>query len=66
VIDHALACGVNLSIQTYGGNTTSDRLPILSVISIKIKNKGLGRNTHWEVFSLFSKYTFSFWEERWD
>jgi hypothetical protein len=66
VIDYALASGVNLNIQVYSGNTTSDHLPTLSVISDKIRNKSLGRNTHWKVFSLFSEFTFSFWEKRWD
>jgi len=66
VIDYALVSGVNLSIQVYGGNTTSDHMPISSVISDNIINKRLGKNTHWKVFSLFSEFTFSFWEKRWD
>ena len=66
VIDYALACGLSLDIQVYGGNTTSDHRPIISVIPFKWKNKGVGRNVHWKVFSLFSEYTFSFWEKNWD
>ena len=66
MIDYALACGVTLSIQAYEDNTTSDHLPILSVISMKLKNKCLGKNTHWKVFSLFTEYTSSFWGKRWN
>ena len=46
VIDFALACGVNLDIQTYNGNTSSDHIPIISIIPILAKNKRLGRNIH--------------------
>ena len=66
VIDYAFLRGLNLDIQVYNGNTTSDHLPIISVISPNILQHKLGKNTHWKVFSLFSKYTFSFWEEKWD
>ena len=65
-IDYALACGVNLDIQVYSGNTTSDHCPIVSIISNRSRNKSLVKNTHWKVFSLFSEFTFSFWESRWD
>ena len=51
VIDFAFARGINLSIQTYSGNTTSDHLPLLSVIPVKSKQNTLGKNTHWNVFT---------------
>ena len=66
VIDYALAAGISINIQNYGGNTSSDHTPIISVIPVKIKNKKVGKNVHWKVFSLFTEYTFSFWEEKWD
>jgi hypothetical protein len=66
VIDYALACGTSLNIQTYSGNTTSDHIPIVSVIPVDLKNNSMGKNVHWKVFSLFTEYTFSFWEGIWD
>jgi hypothetical protein len=66
VIDFALACDTDLTIQTYHGNTTSDHLPIISIILMHIKHNGIGKNVHWKVFTLFTEYTFSFWEEIWD
>jgi hypothetical protein len=66
VIDYAFTRGLNLDIQTYDGNTTSDHVPIISIIPLKVLYQKLGKNIHWKVFSLFSKYTFSFWEENWN
>ncbi|CAF1218164.1 unnamed protein product [Adineta steineri] len=66
VIDYALVRGFNLDIQTYKGKTTSDHLPIISVIPLNISQQTFGKKIHWEVFSLFSEYTFSFWEENWN
>ncbi|CAF2906990.1 unnamed protein product [Rotaria sp. Silwood2] len=48
VIDYALVRDLNLDIQAYNGNTTSDHLPILSVIPLKVLQKKLGKNTHWK------------------
>ncbi|CAF4773723.1 unnamed protein product, partial [Rotaria sp. Silwood2] len=48
VIDYALVRGLNLDIQVYNGNTTSDHLPILSVIPLKVLQQKLGKNTHWK------------------
>ena len=50
----------------YNGNTTSDHLPVLSVIPLNSPQQKLGKNIHWKVFSLFSEYTFSYWEENWN
>ncbi|CAF4660723.1 unnamed protein product [Rotaria magnacalcarata] len=36
VIDYAFVRGINLDTQVYNGNTTSDHLPILSVIPFKV------------------------------
>ncbi|CAF3328732.1 unnamed protein product [Rotaria sp. Silwood2] len=48
VIDYAFVRGLNLDIQVYNGNTTSDHLPILSVIPLKVLQQKLGKNTHWK------------------
>jgi len=66
IIDYAFAYGTSLDIQVYKGKTTSDHRPILSVLPFKIVNRSLDRNIHWKVFSLFTEYTFSFWERRWN
>ena len=66
VLDYALAAGLSINIQNYRGHTTSDHTPIISIIQTKIKNEIMGKNVHWKVFSLFTEYTFSFWEERWN
>ena len=61
-----MACGISPGVQPYSGNTTSDHLRIVPVIPSKRKSNFLGRNPHWRVFALFSEYTFSFWEKKWD
>lgn len=59
IIDFALSSGTALKIQTYHGNTSSDHVPILSVIPFDIKYTTVGKKVHWNVFSLFTEYTFS-------
>lgn len=66
VIDFAFIRGTTLSIQTYRGNTTSDHVPIIGVIPFDIKYCGIGKNVHWNVFTFFTEYTFSFWKEIWN
>ena len=66
ILDYALAAGLSINIQNYGGHTTSDHTPIISIIQTKIKNGIIGKNVHWKVFSLFTEYTFALWEERWN
>ncbi|CAF4025281.1 unnamed protein product [Adineta steineri] len=65
-VDYAFASNINITIQAYSGKTTSDHVPILSVIPFKIEQNNVGKNVHWKVFSLFTKYTFSFWEGLWN
>jgi len=65
-VDYALSSGVDIKIQPYVGNTTSDRRPIFSIIPFSSKRIGFGKNTHWKVFSLSSEYTSSYWEKNWD
>ena len=66
VIDYAFTRGIYVTLQVYDKNTTSDHFPLISMISLKNSNRRLGKNVHWKVFSLFSEFTFSYWEERWD
>ncbi|CAF1415435.1 unnamed protein product, partial [Rotaria magnacalcarata] len=66
IIDYALVTGLSIDIQVYSGNTTSDHIPIISVIPFKVKNNSIGRNVHWKVFSLFTEYTLNFWEKIWN
>ena len=47
------------------GNTTSDHCSILSVLSTRTTGKVIGKSVHWEVFNLFTEYTFEFWENCW-
>ncbi|CAF0906163.1 unnamed protein product [Adineta steineri] len=65
-VDYAFASNINITIQAYSGRTSSDHVPILSVIPFKIEQNNVGKNVHWKVFSLFTEYTFSFWEGLWN
>ncbi|CAM4775276.1 unnamed protein product [Rotaria magnacalcarata] len=58
IIDYALSNGVPLSIQTYEGGTSSDHKPILSTLSCGRNEQARGKNTHWNVISLFLTYVF--------
>ncbi|CAF2262242.1 unnamed protein product [Rotaria magnacalcarata] len=49
IIDYAFVRGFNIDIQVYNGNTTSDHLPILSVIPLKVLQQKLGKNTHCQI-----------------
>ena len=65
IIDYAFSNSLNIDIQTYSGNTTSDHCSILSVLSTRTKEKVKGKSVHWKVFNLFTEYTFEFWENCW-
>ncbi|CAF3818990.1 unnamed protein product [Rotaria sp. Silwood1] len=43
VIDYALVCGLNIDIQTYKGNTTSDHRPVISTIPFKVARQKLDK-----------------------
>ena len=66
IIDYVLSSGFSLCIQTYEGGTTNDHKPVLSIVPIKTKETSLARNIHWNVYSMFCEYVYSFWEKRWD
>ncbi|CAF3913491.1 unnamed protein product [Rotaria sp. Silwood2] len=53
VIDYALICGLNIDIQTYNGNTTSDHRPVISTIPFKVARQKL---ENWNISSLDSTY----------
>lgn len=65
-IDFAFSNYFTPDIHTYKGNTTSDHKPILSIVPTKHKENALGRNIHWKVFTLFTEYVYSYWEDRWN
>ena len=66
IIDYVLSSGFSVCIQTYEGGTTSDHKLVLSIVPIKTKETSLARNIHWNVYSMFCEYVYSFWEKRWD
>jgi hypothetical protein len=53
LIDYTFARGLNLDIQTYDGKTTSDHLPIISVIPLKVSYQKLEKNVHWKLLFTF-------------
>lgn len=64
-IDYALAAGITVLIQAYNGDTTSDHKPILAMIPTISLGRQIARTTHWNVFSMFCSYTFTYWEREW-
>ena len=64
-IDYAVVAGVDLAIQTYEGETSSDHKPLFAVLSCDIKENVEGARTVWSVFSLMLSYTADFWEKEW-
>ena len=66
IIDFSLSNLPLIEIQTYTGNTTSDHTPILSVLPPHVNKTTHGTAVHWNVFTLFTKYTSEYWEARWD
>ncbi|CAF4493110.1 unnamed protein product, partial [Rotaria sp. Silwood2] len=65
IIDYALSSGVDMTVQTYEGDTTSDHKPLLCVLACEGKENKEGCKTIWPIFSLFLTYTFDFWEKQW-
>lgn len=64
-IDYVFTSGINVEIDTYEGETTSDHKPILCTIACEYKETGHISKTLWNVFNLFLSYTYEFWESRW-
>ena len=65
IIDFAFSNLASVEVQTYIGNTTSDHRPILSVRPPLVEKTTHGRLAHWNVFTLFTEFTFNFWENLW-
>ena len=61
-IDYALAAGIDVTIQTYEGETTSDHKPLFCTLACDGKESKEGCRTLWAVFSSVLSYTFDFWE----
>jgi len=66
IIDFALANFAKIDIQKFNTKNTSDHFPILSIIPTQCKKPVNGKSIHWKVFSLFTEYTFSYWEKIWN
>ena len=64
-IDYAVATGVNLTMQTYEGDTTSDHKPLLGVLTYDGIGLREGSRTNWTIFSLVLSYIADFWENEW-
>jgi hypothetical protein len=64
-IDYLFARGIESSVQTYEGATTSDHKPLLCVLTCERREACMGSRTIWSVFSLFMSYTYAFWEHQW-
>jgi len=65
IIDFVFSSGFSISIQTHEGGTSSDHKPVLSIVPIKSKEISFAKNIHWNVFTTFCDYGYSFWEKRW-
>jgi hypothetical protein len=64
-IDFALTRGVDISVQAYEGETTSDHKHLFCAVACVGKETSEYCRTIWPVFSLFLSYTFGFWENQW-
>jgi hypothetical protein len=64
-IDYALAAGIDVTIQTHEGETTSDHKPLFCTLACDGKESKEGCRTLWAVFSSVLSYTFDFWEKQW-
>lgn len=64
-IDFAFSNNNTIDIHTIKGNTTSDHLPVISILSPNCKRQVMGKSIHWKVFSLFTEFTSSYWDKMW-
>jgi hypothetical protein len=51
IIDYALSAGVDITVQTYEGGTTSDHKPLFCVLTCEGKENKEGCKTMWTIFS---------------
>ncbi|CAF4533670.1 unnamed protein product [Rotaria socialis] len=63
-IDYAVTNGMDLTIQTYEGDTSSDHKPLLGVFTDDRAPTTVGSRTIWSAFSLVLSYTSEFWEKK--
>lgn len=64
-IDFAFSNVHQISLTIHKGGTTSDHVPIISVIHNKRVDRTVGNSIHWKVFNMFTEYTYSYWENQW-
>ncbi|CAF5041079.1 unnamed protein product, partial [Rotaria magnacalcarata] len=65
-IDYAATIGVDLTIQAYEGNTTSDHNSLLGVMVGDKTSADGGSRTIWSVFTLMLSYIFNYWGKEWN
>ena len=59
-IDYAVAAGVELTMQTYEGYTSSDHKSLIAILTCDTKENIERSRTNWSVFSLMLSYTVDF------
>lgn len=65
-IDYAATIGIDLSIQTYEGDTSSDHKPIIGILVGDEKCTDNNARTVWPVFSMMLSYVYDYWEKEWN
>ncbi|CAM4851334.1 unnamed protein product [Rotaria magnacalcarata] len=65
-IDYAATIGVDITIQAYESDTTSDHNPLLGVLVGDKTSADEGSRTIWPVFSLMLSYIFDYWGKEWN
>ncbi|CAF1512715.1 unnamed protein product [Rotaria magnacalcarata] len=65
-IDYAATIGVDLTIQAYEGDTTSDHNPLLGVLVGNKTSAGEESKIIWPVFTLMLSYIFDYWGKEWN
>ncbi|CAF1327431.1 unnamed protein product, partial [Didymodactylos carnosus] len=64
-IDYAIVAGVQIDVQTYERNTTSDHKPLCCILSYEDSSNNFGSITHWNVLYCCMEYMYKYWEDRW-
>lgn len=64
-IDYLFASGIEVNVQTYEGQTTSDHKPLICSVACEHNESGFTRKTSWNTFTLFLSYAYEFWEAQW-
>ncbi|CAF5224638.1 unnamed protein product, partial [Rotaria magnacalcarata] len=65
-VDYAASIGVDLTIQAYEGDTTSDYKSLLCVLVGEKTSTDEGSRTIWPAFTLMLSYIFDYWRKEWN